>query len=133
MYSTDTIPGVIWARAYDPERGDHGPRREVVRLHRGGSPDGLCVDAEGNLWVAIWGGGEVRCYTPTGERLATVSVPAPHTTSVAFVGPGRDTLLITTATDQLSAAQLDAAPLSGRLFLAHVGVAGLPVPAWAGR
>ena len=132
MYSTDTIPGVVWARAYDADRGDHGPRREVVRFEGGGSPDGLCADAEGNLWVAIWGGGEVRCYTPAGERLATVSVPAPHTTSVAFVGPERDTLLITTATDQLSAAQLDAYPLSGRLFLAHVGVAGLPVAAWAG-
>jgi sugar lactone lactonase YvrE len=64
MYSTDTIPGVIWARAYDPGRGDHGPRREVVRLAQGGSPDGLCVDAEGNLWVAVWGSGEVRCYSP---------------------------------------------------------------------
>jgi sugar lactone lactonase YvrE len=133
MYSTDTAPGVVWARAYDPARGDHGPRREVVRLDRGGRPDGLCVDAAGNLWVAVWGGGEVRCYTPGGERLATVSVPAPHTTSVAFVGPERDTLLITTATDQLSAAQLDAHPLSGRLFLAHVGVTGLPLASWAGR
>jgi sugar lactone lactonase YvrE len=133
MYSTDTTPGVVWARAYDADRGDHGPRREVVRLDGDGGPDGLCVDADGNLWVAVWGGGEVRCYTPEGERLATVSVPAPHTTSAAFVGPERDTLLITTATDQLSAAQLDAHPLSGRLFLAHVGVTGLPLPAWAGR
>ena len=133
MYSTDTIPGVVWSRPYDPATGDHGPRREVLRFGEGGSPDGLCADAEGNLWVAIWGAGEVRCYTPAGERLATVSVPAPHTTSVAFVGPDRDTLLITTATDQLSAAQLDASPLSGRLFLAHVGVVGLPVAAWAGR
>jgi sugar lactone lactonase YvrE len=132
MYSTDTIPGVIWSRAYDPDGGDHGPRREVVRLAQGGSPDGLCVDAEGNLWVAIWGDGEVRCYSPEGDRLATVSVPAPHTTSAAFVGPDRDTLLITTATDQLSAAQLDASPLSGRLFLAHVGVSGLPLAPWAG-
>lgn len=133
MYSTDTTPGVVWARPYDPDRGEHGARREVVRFERGGWPDGLCVDADGNLWVAIWGGGEVRCYTPAGDRVATVSVPAPHTTSVAFVGPARDTLLITTATDQLSGAQLDAFPLSGRLFLAHVGVAGLPVAPWAGR
>jgi sugar lactone lactonase YvrE len=133
MYSTDTIPGVVWAREYDPDHGDHGARREVIRLGHGGWPDGLCVDAEGNLWVAIWGGGEVRSYSPDGDRLATVSVPAPHATSVAFVGPERDTLLITTATDQLSAAQLDAFPLSGRIFEAHVGVAGLPVAPWAGR
>ncbi len=77
--------------------------------------------------------GEVRCYTPAGERLATVSVPAPHTTSVAFVGPDRDLLLITTATDQLSAAQLNEYPLSGRLFTAHVGAVGLPATPWSGR
>ena len=55
------------------------------------------MDTEGNLWIAIWGAGEVRCYTSAGKRLATVDVPAPHTSSVAFVGPARDTLLITTA------------------------------------
>jgi sugar lactone lactonase YvrE len=132
LYSTDTIPGVVWSRPYDAASGEWGERTEVVRLGDGGWPDGVCVDTDGNLWVAIWGGGEVRCYTPAGERLATVSVPAPHTTSVAFVGPGRDTLLITTATDQLSAAQLDEYPLSGRLFSAHVGVAGLPVTPWSG-
>ncbi|MGH2892878.1 MAG: SMP-30/gluconolactonase/LRE family protein [Solirubrobacteraceae bacterium] len=133
MYSVDTIPGVVWSRPYDPATGQSGPRAEVVRLGHGGWPDGLCVDTDGNLWVAIWGGAEVRCYTPSGERLATVSVPAPHTTSVAFVGPDRDTLLITTATDQLTAAQLEEFPLSGCLFTAHVGAVGLPVAPWSGR
>ena len=133
MYSVDTIPGIVWSRPYDATSGRWGERAQVLRLDHGGSPDGLCVDTDGNLWVAIWGGGEVRCYTPAGERLATVSVPAPHTTSVAFAGPDRDVLLITTATDQLSAAQLDAFPLSGRLFTAHVGAVGLPVAAWSGR
>jgi sugar lactone lactonase YvrE len=133
MYSTDTIPGVVWSRPYDAATGQWGERSAVIRLDQAGWPDGLCTDIDGNLWVAIWGGGEVRCYTPAGERLATVSVPAPHTTSVAFAGPGRDTLLITTATDQLSAAQLDEFPLSGRLFTARVGAVGLPVTPWSGR
>jgi sugar lactone lactonase YvrE len=133
MYSVDTIPGVVWARPYDPATGACGERAEVVRLDRGGWPDGLCVDADGNLWVAIWGGGEVRCYTPSGERLATVSVPAPHTTSVAFAGPNRDELLITTATHELPASQLEHYPLSGRLFVAHVGAVGLPITPWSGR
>jgi sugar lactone lactonase YvrE len=133
MYSVDTNPGVVWSRPYDPATGESGERTLVVRLDHGGWPDGLCVDTDGNVWVAIWGGGEVRCYTPAGERLATVSVPAPHTTSVAFAGPDRDLLLITTATDQLSAAQLDEYPLSGRLFTAHVGAVGLPVTPWSGR
>jgi len=97
-----------------------------------GSPDGLCVDADGNLWIAIWGAGEVRCYTPGGKRLATVDVPAPHTSSVAFVGPARDTLLITTARDELGAQQLAEFPLSGHLFTARPEVAGLPAAPWAG-
>jgi sugar lactone lactonase YvrE len=133
MYSVDTLPGIVYSRPYDPGTGECGERSRVLRLDRGGWPDGLCVDAEGNLWVAIWGGGEVRCYTPAGERLATVSVAAPHTTSVAFVGAELDTLLITTATDQLRAAQREEHPLSGRLFSAHVGVTGLPVTPWNGR
>jgi len=133
LYSVDTLPGIIWSRPYDPATGEWGGRAQVLRLDHGGWPDGLCVDTDGNLWVAIWGGGEVRCYTPEGERLATVSVPAPHTTSVAFAGARRDTLLITTATDQLSAAQLEQHPLSGRLFTAHVDAVGLPVTAWSGR
>ena len=133
MYSVDTFPGVVWSRPYDPATGACGERTQVVRMDRGGWPDGLCVDTDGNLWVAIWAGGEVRCYTPSGERLATVSVPAPHTTSVAFAGPGRDELLITTATDQLTARQLEEYPLSGRLFVAHVGAVGLPVAPWSGR
>ncbi|MGZ4178702.1 MAG: SMP-30/gluconolactonase/LRE family protein [Solirubrobacteraceae bacterium] len=132
MYSVDTIPGVIWARPYDPETGEWGARSEVVRIAPAW-PDGLCVDADGSLWVAVCRAGEVRCYTPAGERLATVSVPAPQTTSVAFVGPELDTLLITTGTFGLSDAQLDEFPLSGRLFTAHVGAVGLPVAAWSGR
>jgi sugar lactone lactonase YvrE len=89
------------------------------------------VDTDGNLWVAIWGAGEVRCYTPAGERLATVTVPAPHTSSVAFVGSARDTLLITTARDQLSSVQLDKFPLSGRLFIARVHATGVPTTPWS--
>jgi sugar lactone lactonase YvrE len=132
LYSVDTTPGVIWARPYDAGSGEWGARAKVRQLGHG-SPDGLCVDTDGNLWVASWGSGEVRCYSPDGDRLATVTVPAPHTSSVAFVGSGLDALLITTAREQLSSAQLDAAPLSGHLFIAHVDVAGVPVTPWSRR
>jgi sugar lactone lactonase YvrE len=132
LYSTDTTPGVIWSRAYAPDSGAVGPRREFLRI-TDGSPDGLCIDADGNLWVAVWGAGEVRCYSPTGTQLATVAVSAPHTSSVAFVGPGLDTLLITTASEQLSERQLAESPDSGRLFTCDVGAIGLPVAPWSGR
>lgn len=131
LYHVDSIPGTVWSRPYDPASATVGPRREHLRVD-GGLPDGLCVDVDGNLWIAIWDAGEVRCYSPAAEHLATVGVPAPHTSSAAFVGPGRDRLLITTARDELSDADLAAFPASGRLFLADVGTAGVPTTAWSG-
>jgi sugar lactone lactonase YvrE len=131
LYSVDSIPGVVWVRSYDAATGVVGPRREWLRV-TDGLPDGLCADAEGHLWLAIWGAGEVRRYTPDARPAGVVTVPAPHTTSVAFVGPGLDRLLITTATAHLGEDRLAAYPMSGRLFLADVGVAGLPVTPWAG-
>ncbi len=131
LYSTDTVPGIIWIRDYDAPTGVSGPRREFLRVNDG-QPDGLCLDREGNLWIAIWGAGEVRCFSPSAEQVAVVEVAAPNTSSVAFVGPSLDMLLITTASEQLSQAQLDEYPDSGHLFLADVGTCGLPVPAWSG-
>ena len=131
LYSTDTVPGIIWIRDYDACAGVVGARREFLRVDRG-KPDGLCLDHEGNLWIAIWGAGEVRCYSPSAEQLAVVEVAAPNTSSVAFVGPALDTLLITTASEQLSDAQLAEYPDSGRLFMADVSTSGLPVPVWTG-
>lgn len=124
LYSIDSIPGVIRVREYPG-----GPRRDLFRI-ADGLPDGMCVDAAGNLWIAVWGRGTVECRTPAGELLATVSVDAPHTTSVAFAGPDLDLLAITTATHDLSPTDLARHPHSGRLFTARVGVAGLPVPYW---
>jgi sugar lactone lactonase YvrE len=125
FYSIDTIPGVLRVRDYEPL----GPRRDLIRFSDG-EPDGMCLDADGNLWIAIWGGSRVECRSPEGELLATVVTGAPHTTSVAFAGPALDVLVITTATDELDAAQLAAAPDSGRLFTAQVGVTGRLTPYW---
>lgn len=130
LYSIDTVSRIVWIRDYDSRTGSVGRRREFLRVE--GSPDGMCVDEAGNLWIAIWGTGQVRCYSPAGEQRAVIDVPAPNTTSVAFVGPTLETLLITTASEQLSATQLARYPNSGRLFTAHVEVSGLPVPAWTG-
>ena len=125
FYSIDTVPGVVWARDYEPL----GPRRALMHV-TDGMPDGMAVDRDGNLWIAIWGGGRVDCYSPGGERLAVVETGAPHTTSVAFAGPALDVLVITSATDGLDAVALADAPDSGRLFTADVGVSGRPTPYW---
>jgi sugar lactone lactonase YvrE len=134
LYNADTLTQVIWARDYDAgvegEFGAIGPRREQFRLD--GYPDGICVDADGNLWAAIWGTGEVRCYSPAGEVLASVEVPAPHVSSVCFVGEELDRLLVTTASRDLDETGLAQYPDAGRLFLADVGVVGTPTHPWSG-
>lgn len=129
FYSIDTIPGIVWARTYDAATGSVGERRVVLDIDDG-LPDGLCVDAAGNLWIAIWGRGRIECRSPAGEFLARVAVDAPHTTSVTFAGPGLDVLVVTTATEELGPDQLARHPASGRLFTARVDARGLPPSYW---
>jgi sugar lactone lactonase YvrE len=131
LYSIDSKRGTVWIRDYDVESGAVGSRREFLQV-TGGDPDGMCLDSEGNLWIAVWGAGQVRCYSPVGEQVAVVDIDAPHTTSVAFVGADLDTLLITTSSKPSGESPPREYPDAGRLFLAHVGVSGLAVPLWAG-
>lgn len=131
LYSIDSVPGIVYARDYDPATGAAGPRHEVLRT--GGLPDGMCVDAEGCLWIAVWGTGEVRRYAVDGTLIGVIETDALHVSCPAFVGPGLDRLLITTATQDLSPDQLRNSPDSGRLLLANVGVVGLPAHAWSGK
>ncbi|WP_019611293.1 SMP-30/gluconolactonase/LRE family protein [Nocardiopsis sp. CNS-639] len=129
FYSIDTVPGTVWGRDYDPATGATGPRERLFTVEDG-FPDGMCVDAEGNLWIAVWGRGRIERRAPGGEVLSTVAVDAPHTSSVTFAGPDLDILVITTATHDLSPRDLDESPDSGRLFTARPGVRGLPTPYW---
>jgi sugar lactone lactonase YvrE len=127
FYSVDTLAGIVWKRAYSDPLG----LRERFLSIGGGYPDGICIDAEGNLWVAVWGSAEVRKFSPQGEQTAVVHTSAPHTSSVAFVGRHLDRLLITSGRQDLDAQQLAAFPDSGLLFLADVGVVGVPTPPWS--
>ncbi|MEU4410264.1 SMP-30/gluconolactonase/LRE family protein [Streptosporangium sp. NPDC023963] len=131
MYSVDSVPGTIWTRAYDAVTGAYGERRVLLEVSDG-TPDGLCVDVDGNLWLALWGAGQVRGYSPRGEHLATVEVAAPNVTSVAFAGPRLDTLLITSARVGMTPADAARHPDAGRVFLADVGTRGLATPYWSG-
>ena len=66
LYSVDTMPGIVWVRDYDSATGAPVGVAKFLRLD-GDKPDGLCVDDQGNLWIAMWGAGQVRCYSPSGE------------------------------------------------------------------
>ncbi len=129
LYSIDTERRTVYVRDYDVATGDTGPRSVALQVDAG-FPDGMCLDAEEHLWIALWGRGRVHRYSPAGRLVEVVDVPAPHTSSVAFAGPELDTLVITTATKDLTASQLAEHPHSGRLFTVRPGVRGRPEPLW---
>lgn len=109
--------------------GRIGNRRAVVAIEDGaGFPDGLCVDADGCVWVALWDGGAVRRYTPAGDLDREIRLPVPRVTACAFGGPGLTDLYITTARVGLTSPH----PLAGSLLVVPSAGKGLPQPPFAG-
>lgn len=128
LYYVDSGPGTILT--YDVDgRGDISHPRLFAQFDTAteGTPDGLCIDSEGFIWVAVWGGYEVRRYAPTGELAARVSVPTAQPSSCAIGGANGTTLYITTAREDLPATVLDNEPDAGRLYAVNVGVTGRPL------
>lgn len=121
LYYVDTGTRRVDAFDYDLETGGLSGRRPVVHVpEEAGMPDGMTIDAEGCLWVALWGGGAVRRYTPEGELDAVIELPTPQVTSCVFAGPELDLLVITTARLGLGAEERTA----GRTFAVTPGVTG---------
>ncbi|HEX2133134.1 MAG TPA: SMP-30/gluconolactonase/LRE family protein [Actinophytocola sp.] len=129
MYYVDTRTGGVDAFDHDPDTGTITGRRRFADVERGW-PDGLTVDAEGGVWVALWDGWGLRRYTPDGRLVVTVELPAQRVTSCAFGGPGLSTLYVTSARVGLS--DPDRQPHAGAVFACEPGVAGQPAGAWAG-
>lgn len=88
------------------------------------TPDGGALDAEGNIWIALWDGFRVGCFSPDGEELAQVPLPVPRPTNCCFGGRAGKTLFITSASEGLDAEQLKEHPFSGAVFCAELPVAG---------
>lgn len=105
-------------------------RRSVVSIPKGeGTPDGITVDADGGLWVALWDGGQVRRYTPDGHLSDVIDVPgASRVTACTFGGPDLSDLFITTSALDLQGHE----PVAGALFRTNPGVRGLPPLPFAG-
>jgi sugar lactone lactonase YvrE len=120
--------------AFDFEDGELTGRRTAVEIVDGpGNPDGLTVDAEGCLWVALFDGAAVHRYSPDGELLAVVPLPVAQVTACTFGGPDLDRLYVTTSREGLDADARTEQPLAGALFTVDVpGVRGLPVLEFAG-
>ena len=93
-----------------------------------GVPDGMTVDSEDCIWVAQFGGARITRYSPAGEILQVVPLPALNITSCAFAGADLDTLYITSASTAMSESDLATYPLAGSFFEFKPGVKGLPTP-----
>jgi sugar lactone lactonase YvrE len=125
-YYIDTPTGGIDAFDYDPAHGLHGRRRLADVPAALGLPDGMTVDAEGHLWVAMHGGAEVLRFRPDGVLDGRVEVPVRDVTASTFGGPALDILYITT-----SRIGGEPEPLAGAVFRAEVGVTGMPALTYA--
>lgn len=131
IYHVDTVARTLWVADYDDATG-RASHWTILFTVGDGLPDGLAIDEEGMMWLAIWGAGQVRRYDAQGEVHAVIHVDAPHTSSIAFVGPDLDQLIITTARADLTDAELSQSPDSGAIFLADPGIKGIPRAQWAG-
>jgi len=133
MYYVDTPTGRIDLFDFDPLTGAIANRRPFVEIPpSAGSPDGMTVDSAGNIWLALWGGSAVRCYSPQGLLERVVEVPASQVTSCAFGGPDLADLYITSARGGLTPEQLERQPHAGSVFRVRPGVSGRPANSFAG-
>ncbi len=126
FYFIDTPTRQIREFDFEMESGEIRFRRVAVEVPEElGFPDGMCIDQEGMLWVAHYGGSGVYRWNPkSGELVDKITLPVPHVTSCCFGGENLDTLLITTAQENLSPEQLKKYPQSGDVFLAKVTMPG---------
>jgi sugar lactone lactonase YvrE len=127
MYLVDSGPRVVNAFAFDDGHGMISNGRVLVTVAEElGAPDGMTVDADGDLWVAIYGAGQVHRYTPDGELREVVAVPAEQTTCCGFAGPGLTRLYVTTATENWSDDRRRAEPGGGLVYWSETDTSGLP-------
>ncbi len=126
LYHTDTFERVIYA--YDvADDGALSSKRPFVRIERSEAyPDGMVVDVEGCLWVALFGGWGLDRYAPDGRMIGRIELPCANITKPAFAGDDLKTLYVTTAWMGLSPETRAAQPLAGGLFRVEVDTAGLP-------
>lgn len=126
MYHIDTPTAEISQYDFDKATGKISNKKVIIKVNpTDGYPDGMTVDSEDMLWVALWDGFGVVRYNPTtGHLLQKIEVPAPKVTSCTFGGEDLDQLFITTATCEMTNEELEQYPLSGSLFVADVGIKG---------
>ena len=133
MYFTDFGQSTIFAYDYDAQTGDIANRRPFVVIPEDkGRPDGMTVDADGCLWVALWDGWAVAQFNPAGKCIDRIPMPVKRPTSCMFGGPDLSIMYVTSATMMLTDAELADQPLAGALFVVETGARGRVEPVFGG-
>jgi len=128
-YFTDTARAVLYAVPLNPDTGLPRGEPEVLLRHTGvGGLDGSVCDADGKIWNACWGAGRVDVYSPQGERLRSLLVPAKQSSCPAFVGSDLSCLLVTSAWQDMDAEARAADPQAGCTFLLQASARGRAEP-----
>ena len=128
-YFTDTPRAVLYAVPLHPATGLPRGEPEGLLRHTGiGGLDGSVCDAEGQIWNACWGASRVDVYSPQGQRLRSLRVPARQASCPAFVGPDLSRLLVTSAWQDMDAAARAADPQAGCTFLLEASARGRAEP-----
>lgn len=126
FYLVDTVGFAILSFDFDEEEGMIGNQQVAVQVPEGfGYPDGMCLDDEGTIWLAHWGGYQVSRWNPSnGNLIEKIPVPASQVTCCSFGGENLDELYITTARHCLSEDELAKYPHAGGLFKCKPGITG---------
>lgn len=133
MYYVDTAARGVDVFDYDIDTGAASNRRRFVDIDRAeGFPDGITVDTEGHLWVALYRGGAVRRYAPDGEWVGVITLPVANVTSCGFGGPALEDLYLTTAILKTVGDGQPHEALAGALFRCRPAASGMPEGRFAG-
>jgi sugar lactone lactonase YvrE len=129
VFYNDTPTGRVDSFDFDPDSGAFTNRRSFTEISGGGNPDGMAIDEEDSIWIAVWGGSAVHRYDSTGRLDLVVELPVSNVTACTFGGPDLRTLFITTSRQGLDA---DDQPEAGAVFRYPAGVRGAAQHPFAG-
>jgi sugar lactone lactonase YvrE len=125
FYYIDSIPGVLKRFDYESVHGRISNPVDLITFDTSkGIPDGMCVTADGKITVALWDGGRVEVYEPSGKKISEIKVGVSRPTSCTFGGADGDVLIVTTASQGID---VDIEPLAGKILaVTGTGLSGLP-------
>ncbi|MCY0854086.1 SMP-30/gluconolactonase/LRE family protein [Cupriavidus sp. D39] len=125
LYHADTVKRLVYSFDVGQD-GSLSRRRVFARLSGKGYPDGMVVDADGHLWIAVFGGARIERWSPGGSLVDVIRFQCDNITKLAFGGDDLRTVYVTTARKGLSLREREQQPLAGGLFSFRAPVSGLP-------